>query len=84
MTLVISVTSLLQKLAVVLAQEDALSNELEAEQQEALASAIEEEENWLQALAQEQSSNIDICTDTDSDLGVGDLKSYPLFLFCKV
>ncbi|XP_025077165.1 LOW QUALITY PROTEIN: S phase cyclin A-associated protein in the endoplasmic reticulum-like [Pomacea canaliculata] len=64
------------KLAVVLAQEDALSNELEAEQQEALASAIEEEENWLQALAQEQSSNIDICTDTDSDLGntVGSLE----------
>ncbi|KAK7501611.1 hypothetical protein BaRGS_00007042, partial [Batillaria attramentaria] len=57
------------QLAVVMAEEDALSTELEETQQEALASAIQEEETWLKALAQEQSSNIDIPTDTDSDLG---------------
>ncbi|XP_076464959.1 S phase cyclin A-associated protein in the endoplasmic reticulum-like isoform X2 [Babylonia areolata] len=62
-------TQLKDKLAVVLAEEDALSTELEEQQQEALASAIEEEETWLQALAKEQSSNIDIPTDTDSELG---------------
>lgn len=54
----------------VLAEEDALNNELEEKQQEAIATAIQEEESWLQALAQEQSTNIDTGTDTDSDLGV--------------
>jgi len=59
-----------QKLAVVMAEEDALKTELEEKQQEALASAIEEEESWLKALAQEQSSNIEIPTDTESEMGV--------------
>ena len=53
-----------------MAKEDALSTELEEQQQEALASVLEEEETWLKALAQEQSSNIEIPTDTDSELGV--------------
>ena len=57
------------QLAVVMAKEDALSTELEEQQQEALASVIEEEETWLKALAQEQSSNIEM--DTDCELGVG-------------
>lgn len=64
-------TQLKDKLAVVLAQEDALNTELEEQRQEALASAIEEEETWLQALAKEQSSNIEIPTDTDSEIGTG-------------
>ena len=59
------------QLAVVMAKEDALSTELEEQQQEALASVLEEEETWLKALAQEQSSNIEMPTDTDSELGVG-------------
>ena len=54
-----------------MAKEDALSTELEEQQQEALASVIEEEETWLKALAQEQSSNIEMPTDTDNELGVG-------------
>ena len=54
-----------------LAEEDALSCQLEEQQQEALASVIEEEETWLKALAKEQSSNIDIPTDTDGELAVG-------------
>ena len=52
------------------AEEDALSQELETKQQEALASAIEEEESWLKALAKEQNSNIDITTDNESEFGV--------------
>lgn len=57
------------QLAVVIAEEDALSTELEETQQEALASAIQEEETWLKALEQEQSSNIEIPNDIDSELG---------------
>ncbi|KAL8602246.1 hypothetical protein ACOMHN_022759 [Nucella lapillus] len=64
-------TQLKDKLAVVLAEEAALSTELEEQQQEALASAIEEEETWLQALAKEQSSHIEIPLDTDAEIGAG-------------
>ena len=51
-------------------EENSLTVELELEHKQALESAMREEETWLQELAREENTSIDVETETESDLGV--------------
>ena len=52
-------------------EEDTLTNELAAEQDQALETAIQEEETWLKELAREENLVIEVETENEeSDLGV--------------
>ncbi|CAL1531856.1 unnamed protein product [Lymnaea stagnalis] len=53
----------------VLDEEFHLSSELEKAQESALAYAVQEEENWLKELAREQSSQVEVDLEENSDLG---------------
>ncbi|KAL5005177.1 hypothetical protein ScPMuIL_018633 [Solemya velum] len=57
-------------LASVQDEEDSLRKQLEEEQEQALKSAIQEEESWLKELAREESLQIEVETETESDLAV--------------
>jgi hypothetical protein len=48
-------------------EEDSLAHELEQEQEAALETAILEEETWLKELAKEQSREIHIDTEPDTE-----------------
>ncbi|XP_052278081.1 S phase cyclin A-associated protein in the endoplasmic reticulum-like isoform X2 [Dreissena polymorpha] len=50
-------------------EENSLTVELELEHKQALESAMREEETWLQELAREENTSIDVETETESDLG---------------
>lgn len=52
-------------------EEEKLTNELEAEQQQALQTAIEEEESWLKELAREENTVIDVETETETENELG-------------
>lgn len=49
--------------------EKSLTDEWEKEQNQALESAIQEEETWLKELAREENTDIDVETETESELG---------------
>jgi len=53
------------------AEESSLAEALAQEQDKAIQTAMAEEETWLQELAKEQGTDIDIETETESELGVG-------------
>ena len=52
-------------------EEEELTNQLEAEQQQALQTAIEEEESWLKELAREENTVIDVETETETENELG-------------
>jgi len=49
-------------------EEDSLAHELEREQEAALESAILAEETWLQELAREQSCEVQVDTEPDTEV----------------
>jgi hypothetical protein len=49
-------------------EEDSLAHELEREQEAALKSAILEEETWLEELAREQSREVQVDTEPDTEV----------------
>lgn len=64
-------------------EEEKLTNELEAEQQQALQTAIEEEESWLKELAREENTVIDVETETETENELG-VSSDPSVWSCVV
>lgn len=64
-------------------EEEKLTNELEAEQQQALQTAIEEEESWLKELAREENTVIDVETETETENELG-VSSDPSIWSCVV
>lgn len=64
-------------------EEEKLTNQLEAEQQQALQTAIEEEESWLKELAREENTVIDVETETETENELG-VSSDPSIWLCVV
>lgn len=62
-------------LASAMDEEEKLTNQLEAEQQQALQTAIEEEESWLKELAREENTVIDVETETETENELGNTMS---------
>ncbi|XP_078316158.1 S phase cyclin A-associated protein in the endoplasmic reticulum-like isoform X2 [Crassostrea virginica] len=62
-------------LASAMDEEEELTNQLEAEQQQALQTAIEEEESWLKELAREENTVIDVETETETENELGNTMS---------
>ncbi|XP_062612464.1 S phase cyclin A-associated protein in the endoplasmic reticulum-like isoform X2 [Saccostrea cucullata] len=62
-------------LASAMDEEEELTNQLEAEQQQAIQTAIEEEEVWLKELAREENTVIEVETETETENELGNTMS---------